>query len=180
MRLIDEISECCQRRNREELSMSPCQYATIISQSTQDVMYRRKIIMDGLMKGGEARVSKMDSMLCNAEEEICSRRGALTPEFNYRDRCVSAAKSAPTNSKPSSFSPHWENYDIMKHRWSYLLPQTKNLSAGNNYVVPKSSDSTVVSFARGNTKVYLNGRYSDVEKYDTVLDSRDKDPFIRS
>jgi hypothetical protein len=49
------------------------------------------------------------------------------------------------------FKARWENYDIMKHRWSYIRPQTHDLCDDADVVVPTGfTSSAVVSVDNSN------------------------------
>jgi len=90
------------------------------------------------------------------------------------------------------FKARWENYDIMKHRWGYIRPQTHDLCGDDQLVVPSGyTNSAVLSAENSNMyseknlggtggggvetagtgtgeSVVLNGRVLDFKQYARV------------
>lgn len=67
----------------------------------------------------------------------------------------------------SSFSPQWNDYDIMKNRWKYIKPQTKRFVYENKLLLPTSNfGSTVrVQVQEGRSKTQIQGKYIDAANF---------------
>lgn len=131
-----------------------------MSEKTQDVAYRRKIIMDALINSSETSLVQLDNILQGSDEDKSSRNST----HNSPPHSLSPSLKSP------KFSPHWEDYDVMKHRWSYLRPQTNRLTNSASHVIPESSDSVVINInIADGTRKQVNGRFNDFVNYEEVL-----------
>lgn len=136
-----------------------------MNESTQDIAYRRRIILDALVNSDEVSLAKFDEVVS------CSDNVKLTPIRSKKDFLNSPPRRMSALSLDPKFKPKWEDYDVMKHRWSYLRPQTKRLSSSRCHITPDSSDSTVVSLNCSNgSRKSLNGRVNDIKKFEGVVD----------
>lgn len=137
-----------------------------LSESTQDISHRREIILDALINSDASSIAKFNKIVQEQEEGVAYRK--KTDVLN-----VQAPRVVGNRSGPPVFSPKWDNYDVMKHRWSYIQPQTKRLASPDCHVTPETSDGTVVSLCTSDgSKRSLNGRYSDVEKFGNTITLR--------
>jgi len=136
-----------------------------MNESTQDIAHRRRIILDALVNSDEGSLAKFDNVVSCSDDENTTPTRCREEFLNSPSKCTSAI------SRDLKFKPKWDDYDVMKHRWSYLRPQTKRLSSSHCHVTPESSDSTVVSLSCSNgSKKSLNGRVNDIEKFGGVVD----------
>lgn len=137
---------------------------SVMSETTRASYHRRRIILDALINNHKPSMDKLQTILNDGDEE--------------ENASSSAGKISLPMSQPSTFSPHkdspkflpkWENYDVMKHRWSFILPQTKRLNSEDRQVLPQTSCSrTVTMSCSDGTKRVLNGYYNDIEKFDSL------------
>merc|ERR1719453_1521100 len=104
-----------------------------LSERTQDVMYSRKIILDSLINDTKEEIFDLDTLIHhNTGNKVqIERMQSNAPIMNLTPSYISR--------KPIQFSPKWSDYDVMKHRWTYLKPQAKRLNrADTNQILPKS------------------------------------------
>ena len=117
--------------------------------------------------------------LLNEEEERQSTTKALH-DSQLHARANSQRRRKPVKApRVPQFNPEWRNYDVMRNRWNYIWPQTRQLRHEDEQLVPTDT-AKMVTLPRNH--IALKGsifdagtfseRVSDTEKYYSGILSR--------
>lgn len=132
---------------------------------------RRNIILESLMTGGlpdDSRLLSNDIVLKDMIENSPDKNSAssITREVVQKHSLNSLTeKPAPLE---SPFKPRWQDYNTMKTRWNYILPQTKKLSGDRSAKLVAPTTSTNFIPING---LLLHGNYLDIHHTEKRLQS---------
>jgi hypothetical protein len=127
---------------------------------------RRRIIIDKLMHGNlqDEDANAIDAHYLQQLDQSSSI-STLTPNKNILKEVTEERK----------FQPEWKNYQVMRNRWKYLLPQTRLLVQEEDIRVPKSSKQ---SLPVQGIEVY--GQYIEVRDFEQRRQQQEQRQLLKS
>jgi hypothetical protein len=169
----------------------------LLSDQTIQTQLRRQVILNGLIYSDdeteqkrEENIQKLEVLLRSKDQPINRRLhfpspSVLIPSFSpklpahthlHQGRRIAATPSLAQ--AKAVFNPKWGDYDVMRHRWHYVQPQTRRLMGDDEpFQLPRTPNSTVVRVnSSGGARVDpgpVQGNYFDAEYYSA---SRSKSP----
>lgn len=139
--------------------------------ATLNTEYRRKVILKALLDTSDVKDSrddckkKLTSFIKNREsvENGNISKSSSLSTYNSSNSFVkhrSLGSPSTSPSKDSKFRPEWKNYDIMRHRWSYLRPQTRELMDESSLILPEDNSQVICV-----DDEILSGSITDIRHY---------------